>query len=151
VGLLFGLAMDYEVFLVSRMREDYIHGDSPTEAVIGGFRHGARVVTAAALIMASVFAGFILGGDPTIKSIGFALAFGVLIDAFVVRMMIVPALMTLMGHKAWYLPAWLDRILPDVDIEGAKLDHRTADADAELDALFTSMKEDLEPVGQVHA
>ncbi len=122
VGLLFGLAMDYEVFLVSRMREDYVHGASPRESVIGGFRHGARVVTAAALIMASVFAGFILGDDATIKSIGFALAFGVLIDAFVVRMTIVPAVMALLGDKAWYLPKWMDRIMPDVDIEGAKLE-----------------------------
>ena len=122
VGLLFGLAMDYEVFLVSRMREDYVHGASPRESIVGGFRHGARVVTAAALIMASVFAGFILGDDATIKSIGFALAFGVLIDAFVVRMTIVPAVMALLGDKAWYLPKWLDRIMPDVDIEGAKLE-----------------------------
>ena len=126
IGLLFGLAMDYEVFLVSRMREDHIHGDSPTEAVIGGFRHGARVVTAAALIMASVFGSFILGGDPTIKSIGFALAFGVLVDAFVVRMTIVPAVMALVGERAWYLPRWLDRILPNVDIEGSGLRKHTS-------------------------
>ncbi len=125
IGLLFGLAMDYEVFLVSRMREDHIHGDSPTESVIGGFRHGARVVTAAALIMGSVFGSFMLGGDPTIKSIGFALAFGVLIDAFVVRMTIVPAVMTLLGERAWYLPRWLDRILPDVDLEGSRLREHT--------------------------
>ena len=132
VGLLFGLAMDYEVFLVSRMREDYVHGASPKESIVGGFRHGARVVTAAALIMASVFAGFILGDDATIKSIGFALAFGVLIDAFVVRMTIVPAVMALLGDKAWYLPKWLDRIMPDVDIEGARLEREhpfTPDAD----------------------
>ena len=122
VGLLFGLAMDYELFLVSRMREDHVHGAEPREAVIGGFRSGARVVTAAALIMASVFAGFIFGGDSTIKSIGFALAFGVLIDAFVVRMAIVPAVMTLLGERAWYLPRWLDRIMPNVDIEGAALE-----------------------------
>ncbi|MEV0708037.1 MMPL family transporter [Nocardia aurea] len=122
IGLLFGLAMDYEVFLVSRMREDYTHGATPDEAVIGGFRHGARVVTAAALIMGSVFAGFILGHDTTIKSIGFALAIGVLVDAFVVRMTIVPAVMALLGHRAWQLPAWLDRILPNVDIEGAGLE-----------------------------
>ena len=126
IGLLFGLAMDYEVFLVSRMREDYIHGDGPTEAVIGGFRHGARVVTAAALIMGSVFGSFMLGGDPTIKSIGFALAFGVLIDAFVVRMTIVPAVMALLGTRAWYLPAWLDRLLPNVDIEGSGLRKHTS-------------------------
>ncbi|MEV8375322.1 MMPL family transporter [Kribbella sp. NPDC056861] len=121
VGLLFGLAMDYEVFLVSRMREDFTHGAEPTEAVIGGFRHGARVVTAAALIMASVFAGFVLGNDPTIKSIGFALAFGVLIDAFVIRMTVVPAVMTLLGRRAWWMPRWLDRVLPKVDIEGENL------------------------------
>ncbi|WP_372729515.1 MMPL family transporter [Nocardioides sp.] len=130
VGLLFGLAMDYEVFLVSRMREDYVHGASPQEAVVGGFRHGARVVTAAALIMAAVFSGFILGDDATIKSIGFALAFGVLIDAFVVRMTIVPAVMALLGHRAWYLPAWLDRIMPDVDIEGARLEREDRDLPA---------------------
>ncbi|MGA8257312.1 MAG: MMPL family transporter [Nocardioides sp.] len=133
VGLLFGLAMDYEVFLVSRMREDYVHGASPTESVVSGFRHGARVVTAAALIMAAVFAGFILGDDATIKSIGFALAFGVLIDAFVVRMTIVPAAMALLGHKAWWLPAWLDRIMPDVDIEGAQLERRPETTDLEAD------------------
>jgi RND superfamily putative drug exporter len=82
------------------------------------------VVTAAALIMGSVFGGFILGHDATIKSIGFALAFGVLVDAFVVRMAIVPAVMTLLGKAAWYLPRWLDRVLPDVDIEGAALERR---------------------------
>ena len=131
IGLLFGLAMDYEVFLVSRMREDHMHGDTPTESVIGGFRHGARVVTAAALIMGSVFGSFILGGDPTIKSIGFALAFGVLFDAFVVRMTIVPAVMTLLGERAWYLPRWLDRVMPDVDLEGAKLRRLTAQRDAQ--------------------
>jgi putative drug exporter of the RND superfamily len=127
IGLLFGLAMDYEVFLVSRMREEHVHGADPQESVIGGFRHGARVVTAAALIMGSVFGGFILGHDATIKSIGFALAFGVLVDAFVVRMAIVPAVMTLLGKAAWYLPRWLDRALPDVDIEGAALERRGAE------------------------
>ncbi len=130
IGLLFGLAMDYEVFLVSRMREEHVHGAEPKESVIGGFRHGARVVTAAALIMASVFGGFILGHDPTVKSIGFALAFGVLVDAFVVRMAIVPAVMTLLGRTAWWLPRWLDRALPDVDIEGAALERHTTAAPA---------------------
>ncbi|MGY1849613.1 MMPL family transporter [Blastococcus sp. SYSU DS1021] len=134
IGLLFGLAMDYEVFLVSRMREEHVHGTEPREAVIGGFRHGARVVTAAALIMGSVFGGFILGHDATIKSIGFALAFGVLVDAFVVRMALVPAVMTLLGKAAWWLPRWLDRALPDVDIEGAALERRepAARSDDEL-------------------
>jgi RND superfamily putative drug exporter len=128
IGLLFGLAMDYEVFLVSRMREEHVHGAGPTESVIGGFRHGARVVTAAALIMGSVFGGFILGHDATVKSIGFALAFGVLVDAFVVRMAIVPAVMQLLGRSAWYLPRWLDRALPDVDIEGAALERHGLEA-----------------------
>ncbi|MET7425685.1 MMPL family transporter [Dactylosporangium sp. NPDC005555] len=121
IGILFGLAMDYEVFLVSRMREDYVHGAGPQEATISGMGHGARVVTAAALIMTSVFAGFILLDDPVIKSMGFALAIGVAIDAFVVRMTIVPAVVSLLGRSAWWLPGWLSKILPNVDIEGEKL------------------------------
>ena len=121
IGILFGLAMDYEVFLVSRMREDYVHGAHVQEATISGMGHGARVVTAAALIMMSVFAGFILLDDPVIKSMGFALAIGVAIDAFVVRMTIVPAVIALLGRAAWWLPRWLDRALPNVDIEGEKL------------------------------
>lgn len=118
VGILFGLAMDYQVFLVSRMREDFVHGAPAREAVGSGFRAGARVVTAAALIMTSVFAGFVLADDTIIKPIGFALALGVLIDAFVVRMTLVPAVMALFGEKAWWFPRWLDRAVPHVDIEG---------------------------------
>jgi RND superfamily putative drug exporter len=121
IGILFGLAMDYEVFLVSRMREDYVHGADVQDATVLGMGHGARVVTAAALIMMSVFAGFILLDDPVIKSMGFALAVGVAIDAFVVRMTIVPAVISLLGRAAWWLPGWLDRLLPNVDIEGEKL------------------------------
>ncbi|GAA3234704.1 MMPL family transporter [Actinocorallia longicatena] len=121
IGILFGLAMDYEVFLVSRMREDFVHGASPERAVVGGLGHNARVVTAAALIMISVFAGFMLAPDPVVKSIGFALAVGVFIDAFVVRMTLVPALMSLLGKAAWWLPRRLDRALPDLDIEGESL------------------------------
>ncbi|MGW4944200.1 MMPL family transporter [Actinoplanes sp. NPDC004185] len=121
IGILFGLAMDYEVFLVSRMREDFVHGAGAQEATISGMGHGARVVTAAALIMTSVFAGFILLDDPVIKSMGFALAIGVAIDAFVVRMTIVPAVISLLGRAAWWLPRWLDRLLPNVDIEGERL------------------------------
>jgi RND superfamily putative drug exporter len=124
IGILFGLAMDYEVFLVSRMREDYVHGDTPTQATINGMGHGARVVTAAALIMTSVFAGFMLLDDPVIKSMGFALAIGVAIDAFVVRMTIVPAVMSLLGRAAWWLPGPVDRMLPNVDIEGERLRHQ---------------------------
>jgi RND superfamily putative drug exporter len=113
--------MDYEVFLVSRMREDFVHGDAARQAVISGMGHGARVVTAAALIMIAVFGGFVLLDDPVIQSMGFALAVGVLLDAFVVRMTLVPAVMSLLGDRAWWLPRWLDRALPNVDIEGESL------------------------------
>jgi putative drug exporter of the RND superfamily len=121
IGILFGLAMDYEVFLVSRMREDFVHGDTARQATVNGMGHGARVVTAAALIMTSVFGGFVLVDDPVIKSMGFALAIGVLIDAFVVRMTLVPAVMSLLGRGAWWLPRWLSRVLPNIDIEGSAL------------------------------
>jgi RND superfamily putative drug exporter len=127
VGILFGLAMDYQVFLVTRMREDYVHGAGPQAAIISGVRHSARVVVAAAIIMISVFSGFIFADDVLVKSIGFALAFGVLVDAFVVRMTIVPAVMSLLGRAAWWLPGWLGRVLPRVDIEGEALAaHRPA-------------------------
>ncbi|WP_433313571.1 MMPL family transporter [Micromonospora chersina] len=121
IGILFGLAMDYEVFLVSRMREDFVHGDTARQATINGMGHGARVVTAAALIMISVFGGFVFLDDPVIKSMGFALAIGVAIDAFVVRMTIVPAVMSLLNNAAWWLPRWLGRVLPNVDVEGEGL------------------------------
>ena len=98
-----------------------MHGDTARQATLNGMGHGARVVTAAALIMTSVFAGFILLDDPVIKSMGFALAIGVAIDAFIVRMTIVPAVVSLLGRAAWWLPKWLDWILPNVDIEGEKL------------------------------
>ncbi|MFF3845659.1 MMPL family transporter [Streptomyces sp. NPDC002328] len=121
VGVVFGLAMDYEVFLVTRMREAYVHGESPGQAVVTGFRHGARVVTAAAVIMMAVFAGFIGSSESMVKMIGFGLAIAVFFDAFVVRMAIVPAVLALLGKKAWWLPRWLDRALPNVDIEGEAL------------------------------
>ncbi len=121
IGVVFGLAMDYEVFLVSRMRESYAHGARPGEAVVDGFRYGGRVVGAAAVIMMSVFSGFIVEDNDFVKMIGFALAIAVLFDAFVVRMAIVPALFALLGRSAWWLPKWLDRILPRVDVEGEKL------------------------------
>ncbi|MFI6334263.1 MMPL family transporter [Streptomyces sp. NPDC050535] len=123
VGVVFGLAMDYQVFLVTRMREEYVHGAEPREAVLAGFRHGARVVTAAAVIMISVFAGFLFSETALVKSIGLGLAAAVLFDAFVVRMTIVPAVMALLGHRAWALPRRVDRILPNVDVEGEKLRH----------------------------
>lgn len=121
IGLVFGLAMDYQVFLVTRMREAYVHGMTAREAVVDGFRHGARVVSAAAAIMISVFAAFMLQNNSLIQSMGFALAAAVFFDALVVRMTLIPALMYLMGDKAWWLPKWLDKILPSVDVEGEKL------------------------------
>ena len=121
MAVLFGLAMDYEVFLVSRMREDYVHHGDPIGAVHAGARNAGRVVTAAALIMFSVFASFVTGDSMILKQIAFALAVGVLIDAFVVRMTFVPAVLALTGRAAWWLPGWLDRRLPNLDIEGESL------------------------------
>ncbi len=125
-GILFGLAMDYQLFLVSGMREAYAHGAPARVAVQHGLHAGRSVVTAAAIIMISVFAGFVFSHDATIKPIGFGLAFGVLVDAFVVRMLLIPAAMHLLGEAAWWLPKWLDRILPDVDVEGAGLERTHA-------------------------
>ncbi|MFJ8312120.1 MULTISPECIES: MMPL family transporter [unclassified Streptomyces] len=125
IGVVFGLAMDYEVFLVTRMREAYVHGARPDEAVVTGFRYGGRVVSAAAIIMASVFSGFIMENNDLIKMIGFGLAVAVLFDAFIVRMTIVPALLALLGRAAWWLPRWLDWLLPNVDVEGEKLSRTT--------------------------
>ncbi|MFJ9118168.1 MMPL family transporter [Streptomyces sp. NPDC102394] len=134
VGVVFGLAMDYEVFLVTRMREAYVHGETPGQAVVTGFRHSARVVAAAAVIMIAVFGGFITSSESMIKMIGFGLAIAVFFDAFVVRMAIVPAVLALLGRKAWWLPKWLDRALPDVDVEGEGLKTLdTADGDRDSD------------------
>ena len=124
VGILFGLAMDYQLFLATGMREAYVHGASARLAVAQGFRAGRSVVIAAALIMVAVFSGFISSDSSMIKSIGFGLAFGVLVDAFVVRMLLMPAIMHLLGRSAWWIPKWLDRILPNVDVEGAALERR---------------------------
>ncbi|MFH8936808.1 MMPL family transporter [Streptomyces griseosporeus] len=133
VGVVFGLAMDYEVFLVTRMREAHVHGEKPSQAVVTGFRHGARVVTAAAVIMMAVFAGFIGSSESMIKMIGFGLAIAVFFDAFIVRMAIVPAVLALLGKRAWWLPKWLDRALPNVDVEGEGLrTHPTGDENREL-------------------
>ncbi|MET0734171.1 MAG: MMPL family transporter, partial [Microbacterium sp.] len=138
MGVLFGLAMDYQVFLVSRMREDYVHAvrrgekaDKSTAiaAVRSGFTASARVVTAAALIMFAVFAAFVPEGDSSIKPIALGLAVGIAIDAFLVRMTLVPAVMALFGKHAWYLPKWLGRILPNVDIEGEAVERELALAD----------------------
>jgi RND superfamily putative drug exporter len=121
IAVLFGLAMDYEVFMVSRIQEAHLETDDPTLAVIRGGRQATRIVTAAALIMFSVFASFVSTPDATLKTIAFGLAFGVLIDAFVVRMTFVPAVLALLGNKSWWLPRWLDRALPHIDSEGASV------------------------------
>ncbi|MER7199576.1 hypothetical protein CG723_27125 [Streptomyces sp. CB01635] len=133
VGVVFGLAMDYEVFLVTRMREAYVHGERPAQAIVTGFRHGARVVTAAAVIMIAVFAGFIGSSEQMVKMIGFGLAIAVFFDAFLVRMTIVPAVLALLGKRAWWLPKWLDRILPNVDVEGEGLKTVSGDDSAQED------------------
>jgi RND superfamily putative drug exporter len=134
MGVLFGLAMDYEVFLVSRMREDYVHARSNTHdaaraAVKSGYAASARVVTAAAIIMFAVFAAFVPEGDSNIKPIALALAVGIAVDAFVVRMTLVPAVMALLGKHAWWMPKWLDRILPRFDIEGEAVEREDRLAD----------------------
>ena len=129
MGILFGLAMDYEVFLVSRMREDYVHGGSARHAITTGFQGSAKVVTAAAVIMIAVFVAFVPHGDMNLKPIALGLAVGVAVDAFVVRMVFVPAVLALLGEKAWYMPRWLDRMLPSFDVEGEGLARELSLAD----------------------
>ncbi len=121
IGVLFGLAMDYQMFLVSGMHEARAHGEDSRSAVRSGFVHGVRVVTAAAIIMTSVFLGFAYSHLVMVRPIGFGLAVGVLIDAFLIRMTLTPAVMHLLGDRAWWIPRWLDRLLPDLDVEGLRL------------------------------
>ena len=161
MGVLFGLAMDYEVFLVSRMREDYVHkrrasgGAGDKEMAVGAVRSGftasARVVTAAAVIMFAVFAAFIPEGDTAIKPIALGLAAGIAIDAFFVRMTLVPAVMALLGDKAWWIPRWLDRVLPHFDIEGEAVERELALADwPEAETTAVVAAEDLEVSDEGH-
>ncbi|MFC4500279.1 MULTISPECIES: MMPL family transporter [Streptomyces] len=126
VGIVFGLAMDYEVFLVTRIREAHLQGERPGQAIVSGFRHSARVVVAAAVIMISVFSGFIGVGETLIKMIGFGMAIAVLFDAFFVRLTIVPAVLALLGERAWAMPRRLERIVPHVDVEGHALTRAAA-------------------------
>ncbi|MFD5629038.1 MMPL family transporter [Streptomyces sp. NPDC127072] len=143
IGIVFGLAMDYEVFLFTRMRESYVHGASPGAAVVDGFRHSGRVVAAAAIIMISVFAGFVGLNSPTIQTMGVGLASAVAFDAFVVRMAIAPAVLALLGHRAWWLPRILNRVLPNVDIEGEALSRRAPASAPRPDAAVPRL-----PVGR---
>jgi RND superfamily putative drug exporter len=122
IGILFGLAMDYQLFLATGMREAYVHGMSAKDSVNHGLKLSRSVVLAAASIMVSVFGSFMFSESTMIRPIGFALGAGVLFDAFIVRLLLMPAALTLLGKGAWRLPKWLDRILPDVDVEGAKLE-----------------------------
>jgi RND superfamily putative drug exporter len=124
IGILFGLAMDYQLFLVSGIREAHVHGKNTQDAINFGLRSSRAVVIAAALIMITVFGGFAFSHLAMIRPIGFGLAFGVLVDAFLVRMILVPAAMSIFGKATWWIPKWLDRILPDVDVEGAKLERK---------------------------
>ncbi len=127
-GILFGLAMDYEVFLVSSMRESHVHGHRGVAGVIDGFDQSSRVVVAAAVIMVSIFSGFIFGDNVMIKQMGFALAVGIVIDAFIVRMTLVPAVMAVLGERAWWLPKWLDRLSAQPGRGRRQADDRTQEA-----------------------
>lgn len=118
MGVLFGLAMDYEVFLVTRIREEFVHTGKPRQSIERGFISASRVVTAAAIIMFAVFAAFVPDGNSAIKPIAFSMAVGVFVDAFIVRMILVPAVLALLGKHAWWLPRWLERRLPMFDAEG---------------------------------
>jgi RND superfamily putative drug exporter len=119
-AVLFGLSMDYEVFLVSQIKEHVDEGQDYTRSVISGLVTSAVVITAAASIMVFVFGGFVLNGDPTVKQFGIGLAVAVILDATVVRCLLVPARMVMLGKHTWYLPRWLGRILPRISIEGAE-------------------------------
>lgn len=118
IGVVFGLAIDYQVFLVTRMREEYVHGMTAMQAVVTGYKHGARVVASAAVIMISVFLSFMLVPDTISRMMGFTLAAAVFFDAFIIRMIVIPSVIAIMGDAAWWLPKWLDKIIPNVDIEG---------------------------------
>lgn len=121
IGILFGLAMDYQLFLASGIREAYVHGKSPRDAIDFGIHLSRAVVIAAAIIMITVFGGFMFSHESMIRPMGFGLAIGVMLDAFLVRLLLVPAVLAILGKSAWWLPKWLDRIMPDVDVEGSKL------------------------------
>jgi putative drug exporter of the RND superfamily len=132
-AILFGLSMDYEVFLLSRVREEYVATGDSHESVVRGLSSTARVITSAALIMISVFGAFVLGDDPMGKMFGLGLSVAVLLDATMVRMVLVPATMSLAGRANWWLPAWLDRLLPHVDLEGERRgDHSPVEPVREL-------------------
>lgn len=159
MGVLFGLAMDYQVFLVSRMREDYVHanreGRTPREVALGAVRSGfvgsARVVVAAAVIMFAVFVAFVPEGDSSLKPIALGLAVGVAVDAFLVRMTLVPAVLALLGDKAWWMPRWLDRLLPKLDVEGEAVEREVRLADWPSEPAIAVAADELRAVGSSDA
>jgi putative drug exporter of the RND superfamily len=117
-AILFGLSMDYEVFLMTNVREQWKESEDPHEAVVHGLASTARVITSAALIMVSVFCAFVINGNPTVKQFGLGMAVAVAVDATVVRCVLVPAIMALLGRAGWWMPAWLERATPELSIEG---------------------------------
>ncbi len=117
-AILFGLSMDYEVFLLSRIHEEWLHRGDNRQAVLHGLAATGRTITAAAAIMVMLFLAFVLGPDITIKLFGLGLAVAVLLDALIIRSVLVPAVMLLLGKANWWLPGWLDRVLPHVSVEG---------------------------------
>jgi putative drug exporter of the RND superfamily len=139
LAIIFGLSSDYEVFVVSRIKEEYTKNGDARRAVQRGTGLSARVVTAAALIMFSIFVAFMFTNDPTIKAIGFSFAAGVFLDAFVVRLTLVPAIMAIIGSRIWYHPQWFARHIPDPDIEGQRLEHELIEG--ELAPAGTSIRE----------
>ncbi|WP_050901864.1 MMPL family transporter [Microbacterium testaceum] len=159
MGVLFGLAMDYQVFLVSRMREDYVHakreGRTPREVALGAVRSGfvgsARVVVAAAVIMFAVFVAFVPEGDSSLKPIALGLAVGVAVDAFLVRMTLVPAVLALLGDKAWWMPRWLDRLLPKLDVEGEAVEREVRLAEWPSEPAIAVAADELSAAGSSDA
>jgi RND superfamily putative drug exporter len=139
-AILFGLSMDYEVFLMSHMQEHYRKSHDNHEAVVDGLAATARVITSAALIMVCVFGSFILNGDPTVKQFGIGLSVAIAVDATIVRCLLVPAVMAMMGDANWWMPRWLDRATPRISIEGDEYFARR-DADLSPDARVTRPRE----------
>jgi RND superfamily putative drug exporter len=129
LAIIFGLSSDYEVFVVSRIKEEYTKNGDARRAVQRGTAVSARVVTAAALIMFAIFVAFMFTNDPTIKAIGFSFAVGVFLDAFIVRLTLVPAVMAIIRSKLWYHPEWFAKYIPDPDIEGQRLEHQLAEGE----------------------
>jgi RND superfamily putative drug exporter len=127
-AILFGLSMDYEVFLLSRVREEYLRTGDPRGSVVAGLAGTARVISSAALIMVAVFLGFAFDPAVAVKMIGMGMAVAIAVDATVIRLVLVPATMALLGRANWYLPQWLDRLLPDVSVhEPAAVEPATAE------------------------